>query len=250
MCKKKEFKYSEDLESLSPFSKIIDQHTLLINSDKKSKRKFYVRSIRIHGINITMLSKSEQIMKINELEGLLKGINVPFSIIKLEEAIDLDIHNEFYNKIKNNLSSQLDENKSLQTQMRISQLSGNLDVNEEIANYQSLTQQNFYIAFYSENLNTLSSEINFFLENIFRSGLKGQLLHSKEILNIFNLLIENQIISRIDFDLTLEELTKLDLTKIYKINYLKETKKYLSLKNSHYQSIYCIYDYPFEVGMG
>jgi hypothetical protein len=226
---------------LSPFKKIIDENTILLNRPKK----IFACGIKLFGINIALLNLNEQLSKIEELNNLLKGISASFTFIKLEESINFETTNAYYEELKNSLN-----NDSQQNQNRILQLEGMLNVNKEIEGYHEFKQQTFYLLFYGENLSLLKNEVGFFQESMFRTGLRADNLKVKDILNIFHLLTDEQMIGSIDFNSSLEQLMQIDLTKVYKVNYLKEEKKNLQLKNGTFQAIYGIYDYPFEVGLG
>jgi conjugal transfer ATP-binding protein TraC len=235
-------KTNNKLLNFFPFKKVINQNTILLNK----KEKVYLLGLEISGFDIFLLKNNEAILKINELGNIFKLIDIDFSLIKLEEKINLKENNFFFEKQFDLINESKINDKIKKS--KLEQIEGMLNVNDEIINNPFIKQSSFFIFFYSSNLPKLENEILNFEKNISNLGFKTEKLNISKIISIYRHLTHNQE-NEWDNFLSKEqplELINLSLKSLIKIKNLTQSRKNLTL-NEKYQSTYNIYDFPFKV---
>ena len=241
--KNRYYRSEKNSQILVPFKKIISKNVMQLNV----KNKNYTRALLLEGFNITLLSNEEALNKIKDLAAAFKIINISMSLIKIDMPLDITAQTNFY---KEQLEKIDLENISEKAKLaRKFQMISAINVNNEIQNQNEITQPFFYLFFYSSNQEKLKEEVNAFKNYISRSGVKASDINCFEMMVVYSKLIntnENASLEEM-FTIKKEETIKSkDLTNDLAIKELLVHKNNLEFANC-FQTIYNIYDYPFEV---
>ncbi|MBP1525802.1 MAG: ATP-binding protein [Spiroplasma ixodetis] len=241
--KNRYYKSEKNSQILVPFKKIISKNVMQLNV----KNTNYTRALLLEGFNITLLSNEEASNKIKDLAAAFKIINISMSLIKIDMPLDITAQTNFY---KEQLEKIDLENISEKAKLaRKFQMISAINANNEIQNQNEMTQPFFYLFFYSSNQEKLKEEVNAFKNYISRSGVKASDINCFEMMVVYSKLINSNENASLEemFTTKKEETVKSkDLTNDLAIKELLVHKNNLEFANS-FQTVYNIYDYPFEV---
>ncbi|WP_342274523.1 Mbov_0397 family ICE element conjugal transfer ATPase [Spiroplasma endosymbiont of Phycita roborella] len=241
--KNRYYKSEKNSQILVPFKKIISKNVMQLNV----KNTNYTRALLLEGFNITLLSNEEASNKIKDLAAAFKIINISMSLIKIDMPLDVTVQTNFY---KEQLEKIDLENISEKAKLaRKFQMISAINANNEIQNQNEMTQPFFYLFFYSSNQEKLKEEVNAFKNYISRSGVKASDINCFEMMVVYSKLINSNENASLEemFTTKKEETVKSkDLTNNLAIKELLVHKNNLEFANC-FQTVYNIYDYPFEV---
>lgn len=241
--KNRYYKSEKNSQILVPFKKIISKNVMQLNV----KNTNYTRALLLEGFNITLLSNEEASNKIKDLAAAFKIINISMSLIKIDMPLDITVQTNFY---KEQLEKIDLENISEKAKLaRKFQMISAINANNEIQNQNEMTQPFFYLFFYSSNQEKLKEEVNAFKNYISRSGVKASDINCFEMMVVYSKLINSNENASLEemFTTKKEETVKSkDLTNDLAIKELLVHKNNLEFANC-FQTVYNIYDYPFEV---
>ncbi|WP_425382883.1 Mbov_0397 family ICE element conjugal transfer ATPase [Spiroplasma endosymbiont of Melieria omissa] len=241
--KNRYYKSEKNSQILVPFKKIISKNVMQLNV----KNTNYTRALLLEGFNITLLSNEEASNKIKDLAAAFKIINISMSLIKIDMPLDITAQTNFY---KEQLEKIDLENISEKAKLaRKFQMISAINANNEIQNQNEMTQPFFYLFFYSSNQEKLKEEVNAFKNYISRSGVKASDINCFEMMVVYSKLINSNENASLEemFTTKKEETVKSkDLTNDLAIKELLVHKNNLEFANC-FQTVYNIYDYPFEV---
>ena len=241
--KNRYYKVNKNSQALVSFKKIINKNVMQLNV----KNTNYARALLLEGFNITLLSNEEASNKIKDLAAAFKIINISMSLIKVSMPLDITAQTNFYQEQLAKIDL---ENISEKAKIaRKAQLLSAINVNDEIENQNDITQPFFYLFFYSPNQEKLAAEVNAFKNYISRSGVKASDINCFEMIVVYSKLINNnQSASLEEMFTSKRELTikSKDLTNDLAVKELLVHKNNLEFANC-FQTVYNIYDYPFEV---
>ncbi|WP_342261640.1 Mbov_0397 family ICE element conjugal transfer ATPase [Spiroplasma endosymbiont of Notiophilus biguttatus] len=241
--KNRYYKSEKNSQILVPFKKIISKNVMELNV----KNTNYTRALLLEGFNITLLSNEEASNKIKDLAAAFKIINISMSLIKIDMPLDITAQTNFY---KEQLEKIDLENITEKAKLaRKFQMISAINANDEIQNQNEMTQPFFYLFFYSSNQEKLKEEVNAFKNYISRSGIKTSDINCFEMMVVYSKLINsNENVSLEEMFTTKKEETvkSKDLTNDLAIKELLVHKNNLEFANC-FQTVYNIYDYPFEV---
>ncbi|WJG70766.1 Mbov_0397 family ICE element conjugal transfer ATPase [Spiroplasma ixodetis] len=241
--KNRYYKSEKNSQILVPFKKIISKNVMQLNV----KNTNYTRALLLEGFNITLLSNEEASNKIKDLAAAFKIINISMSLIKIDMPLDITAQTAFY---KEQLEKIDLENISEKAKLaRKFQMISAINANNEIQNQNEMTQPFFYLFFYSSNQEKLKEEVNAFKNYISRSGVKASDINCFEMMIVYSKLINSNENASLEemFTTKKEETVKSkDLTNDLAIKELLVHKNNLEFANC-FQTVYNIYDYPFEV---
>ncbi|BDT03391.1 Mbov_0397 family ICE element conjugal transfer ATPase [Spiroplasma ixodetis] len=241
--KNRYYKSQKNSQILVPFKKIISKNVMQLNV----KNTNYTRALLLEGFNITLLSNEEASNKIKDLAAAFKIINISMSLIKIDMPLDITVQTNFY---KEQLEKIDLENISEKAKLaRKFQMISAINANNEIQNQNEMTQPFFYLFFYSSNQEKLKEEVNAFKNYISRSGVKASDINCFEMMVVYSKLINSNENASLEemFTTKKEETVKSkDLTNDLAIKELLVHKNNLEFANC-FQTVYNIYDYPFEV---
>lgn len=241
--KNRYYKSEKNSQILVPFKKIISKNVMQLNV----KNTNYTRALLLEGFNITLLSNEEASNKIKDLAAAFKIINISMSLIKIDMPLDINAQTNFY---KEQLEKIDLENISEKAKLaRKFQMISAINANNEIQNQNEMTQPFFYLFFYSSNQEKLKEEVNAFKNYISRSGVKASDINCFEMMVVYSKLInsnENASLEEMFTTKKEETIKSKDLTNDLAIKELLVHKNNLEFANC-FQTVYNIYDYPFEV---
>ncbi|WP_174480066.1 Mbov_0397 family ICE element conjugal transfer ATPase [Spiroplasma endosymbiont of Danaus chrysippus] len=241
--KNRYYKSEKNSQILVPFKKIISKNVMQLNV----KNTNYTRALLLEGFNITLLSNEEASNKIKDLAAAFKIINISMSLIKIDMPLDITAQTNFY---KEQLEKIDLENISEKAKLaRKFQMISAINANNEIQNQNEMTQPFFYLFFYSSNQEKLKEEVTAFKNYISRSGVKASDINCFEMMVVYSKLINSNENASLEemFTTKKEETVKSkDLTNDLAIKELLVHKNNLEFANC-FQTVYNIYDYPFEV---
>lgn len=237
------YKADKNSQVLVPFKKIISKNVMQLNV----KNTNYARALLLEGFNITLLSNEEALNKIKDLAAAFKIINISMSLIKIDMPLDITSQTNFYKEQFTEIDLQnISEKAKL---ARKSQIISAINVNDEIQNQDEMTQPFFYLFFYSSNQEKLRQEVKAFKNYISRSGVKASDINCFEMIVVYSKLINANENSSLAEMFTTKKETVIngnDLTNDLAVKELLVHKNNLEFTNC-FQTIYNIYDYPFEV---
>lgn len=241
--KSRYYNSSKTSQALVPFKKVISKNVMQLNVKNNS----YTCALLLEGFNITLLSNEEASNKIKDLAAAFKIINVSMSLIKIDMPLDITTQTNFYEAQLEQIDLENISSKAKKAQKE--QLLTAIAVNNEIQNESEMTQPFFYLFFYSFNQDKLHEEVNAFKTYISRSGIKATDVNVLEMMVVYSKLInanENTILQDM-FTTNLDKTMKSkDLTNDLAIKEILVHKNNLEFANC-FQTIYNVYDYPFEV---
>lgn len=241
--KNRYYKSEKNSQILVPFKKIISKNVMQLNV----KNTNYTKALLLEGFNITLLSNEEASNKIKDLAAAFKIINISMSLIKIDMPLDITAQTNFY---KEQLEKIDLENISEKAKLaRKFQMISAINVNNEIQNQNEMTQPFFYLFFYSSNQEKLKEEVNAFKNYISRSGVKASDINCFEMMVVYSKLInynENASLEEMFTTKKEETIKSKDLTNDLAIKEFLVHKNNLEFANC-FQTVYNIYDYPFEV---
>lgn len=201
---KKTFIKGQGIDNVIPYEKFIND----VAVTKKSLGKVsYIRAIKIHGNDITTLDYENQLIKFNELKDILKSIETSFSIIKIDEPLQLKEQTEEILKLIENLEEKYNKNNISKKVY----LSSKLQLLEQLRNFNDpefllngiTNKKSFYLVIYENSYEKCETKVNYLSEKLHSSNLSNEILDKYDfvnmIKNIFNPLsknIKNEVIDK------------------------------------------------------
>jgi len=218
------YKISSKKIKNSKLFKIYNTNSKNIISYKKDQKEYFIKCIKLDGIDITVLNTAEQEIKFTLLRELLNSTKIQFTFLKINNDNDFLLQ---INELKFKQNKTDDNNLKLKLQLTIDSLN-------KIKKNNKIDSKNIFIFFYDFDLNNLNKIINLWSYKLQNIGIDVEKIDNLETINAIKDIYfpyENKI--KDDFEIN----KTIDFSKITFSN------KYFEM-NDVYYAIQTIIEYP------